>query len=184
MFNFFIFTWPIILLKLELASEVLGIIYTLLLVSMSTGSAISHTLLRRGLSPRAILYTALVLYSISFLLVGSLPHLLYVVAALVVLEVGWGLLAPNLIYLRNLMIPSEHRASLLSLVSTIAGLASSLIVASISIYIIPQSLPLAYKVASILGAISLLSLYISLSHRATDSSGIALTRQSIHVRTI
>ena len=175
MFNFFIFTWPIILLKLELASEMLGIIYILLLISMSTGSAISHILLRRGYSPRTLLYIALVLFSLSFLLVGTLPLLLYVVMSLAILEIGWGLLTPNLIYLRNLMIPSEHRASLLSLISTIASLASSLIVVGISMYIIPQSLPLAYKVASILGAISLLSLYISLSYRADDLPSVDLT---------
>jgi len=129
-----------------------------------------HVLLRRGCSPRTLLYIALALFSLSFLLVGALPSLLHAIIGLAILEIGWGLLTPNLTYLRNLIIPSEHRASLLSLISTIANFASALIVTSVSICIVSSSLFQAYEIVSLLGIASLMSFHAGLSCRTTDSS--------------
>jgi len=170
MFNFLIFTWPIVLLELGLASEALGMVYVLLLISTSTGSAISHALLRRGCSPRTLLHIALALFSLSFLSVGTLSSLPCAMMGLAILEIGWGLLTPNLTYLRNIIIPSEHRASLLSLISTIANPASALIVTSVSVYVASSSLFQAYELISLLGFTSSISFHVGLSHGAADPS--------------
>jgi MFS family permease len=156
MFQFFIFTWPIILITRGLTKEMLGILYILFLIVMSSGALISNILLKKY-SFKTLIYIALIIFSFAFLLIGVSSFLFYSIIGLMTLEFAWGLLTPNLIYWRNLLIPSEHRASLLSLISTLSSFASAIIITSLSIYIIPTSLFLAYTSVFFLGIISLIA---------------------------
>ncbi|WP_150111334.1 hypothetical protein [Candidatus Acidianus copahuensis] len=116
-------------MKKGLPNDFLGYVYILLIASLLLGSALSRLVTKNHSS---IMLASLAVITTSFLIVALFNTLYIIVLSMIFFELSWGVLTPSLTYWRNLLIPSEIRATLLSIVLGISTIGSSIIVASLS----------------------------------------------------
>lgn len=119
----FLLLWQPVLVDLGLGKAYLGPVYTLLLATMSVSSYLSGRVMGR-LKPSTVLALASAVSSACLALLAVGPrHLLAYMALFAGLEASLGLSLPAGAVWRNAHLPSEVRATVLSLFSTASSLA-------------------------------------------------------------
>lgn len=120
MLSVFFVVWPVTLKNLGAPKSILGPVYFSLMLSMSLGSYIARkvSMPLRGVSFFLIFGTAITI-AIALVLKWNIDSYIIVLALLYVLEVLIGLYYVFMGYIRNSIVPSEIRASAISMISLV-----------------------------------------------------------------
>jgi len=123
---FLMIFWPLILVHNGLRGDLIGVTYTALLGSMAVGSAIARRASGIVKCLRGLSLISLCI-AIIFGFLASYRGLIYALALLAAFEVALGAYTVLLAYVRNAIIPSEARASAISLMSTFNSVATAVL---------------------------------------------------------
>lgn len=107
----------------------MGYVYVLLIASLLIGSTLSAAATKNYVG--AILISSTMI-SLSFPIIAISKIIYTAMLGMIMFEVFWGILTPSLTYWRNLLIPSEVRATMLSMIIGIGNIGSSIIVSILS----------------------------------------------------
>jgi len=123
-FIIFGLTWQTMLgARYRLADEAYGLLFTGLLLTMSGGSY-SAGLLARRTPPGMLLVGGIAMLAFSLLLLGVAVDLVVVLIAFLLIEFSVGLIGAASNMTSNLLVPSDIRATMLSLISSIGSIAA------------------------------------------------------------
>lgn len=120
LFQFFIIAWQLLLLKSRFPENLIGAFYSVMIACASAGGFLAVKL--SGVHHVSMVLLSAILWPVAFIAMGTVNNAVIIVALILLLEVLWGLSRPFSVYWRNILIPSEIRAGVLSLISTLAAL--------------------------------------------------------------
>jgi MFS family permease len=118
--NFLILTWQPLVIQYGVDRASLGLLYSILMISMGIGGCICSKLLSK-MGYIKLTLTCISLLIISLLLIYFSTALSPIVFALLLLEIALGIIAPAFASWKNEIIPSTLRATVLSATSSVTA---------------------------------------------------------------
>jgi MFS family permease len=163
-FEYLISTWTKISLSIGLSKEWIGPLYSVLIASCSIGGLV-FALLAKRFNYRTIGIFSLPLSAISFLMIGLGNDLFIVLTGLILFEFSLNMVMSYLITLRNELVNSSYRATLISLVGTISMLLTEPIVSTLGLLSAFINTSMTYSMCALLIVLSATLLHsVSLEH--------------------
>jgi MFS family permease len=153
-FEFFISTWTKIVLNIGLSREQIGFLYSILIASCSIGGFI-FSLLAKRFNYKTIGIVTLPLSATSFLIIGLSSDLFIVLIGLILFEFSLNIIMSYLITLRNELVNSSYRATIISLIGTVSMLFTELVVSALGLLSSFVSISTVYLICAVLIVLSI-----------------------------
>ena len=153
-FEFFISTWTKIVLNIGLSKERVGFLYSILIASCSIGGFV-FSLLAKRFNYKTIGIVTLPLSATSFLIIGLSSDLFIVLIGLIFFEFSLNIIMSYLITLRNELVNSSYRATMISLIGTAGMLFTELVVSALGLLSAFVSISTVYLICAVLIVLSI-----------------------------
>jgi MFS family permease len=155
-FEFFISTWTKIVLNIGLSREQIGFLYSILIASCSIGGFVFSLLAKRfNYKTIGIFTLPLSATSFSFLIIGLSSDLFIVLIGLILFEFSLNMIMSYLITLRNELVNSSYRATIISLIGTVSMLFTELVVSALGLLSSFLSISTVYLICAVLIVLSI-----------------------------
>ncbi|MEM4847713.1 MAG: MFS transporter [Thermosphaera sp.] len=159
----FAITWQIFLSDVfRLSRESYGLLYSMMLLSASLGSFLAPLISKR-ISEKGVLTLVLAGLAVSFVILGITREFITSIATILLIEFWSGAMLPPLRTVLNLLIPSEYRTSLLSLISSVGSLTRALVSPLAGVMLVSLGYSLLYPVVAFVWIVALLTLRSALA---------------------